>query len=139
MIQIIYVSKATRHFSLRELQVMLSAGRKRNKARGITGIVVYHQGQFLQILEGYAPVVEKLFETISTDQRHKQIELLLRTDIEERSFTDSTMGLCHISADDEEMFPGLIEFEDITHPFENSNNRAHEILLKFREGAWHYP
>jgi len=116
---------------------MLSTGRVRNKARGITGIIVYHEGQFLQILEGRERVVESLFEKISKDPRHDHVELLLRTEIIERSFADSSMGLCNTDAKDAKRFPGLIEFLRVTPPFESEDERAKSILFKFREGAWH--
>ena len=137
MIQLIYVSSATRHFTLRELKVMLSTGRIRNKARGITGIIVYHEGQFLQILEGREAVVESLFEKISKDPRHHHVKLLLRAEFTEHNFADSSMGLCNTDAKDAKRFPGLIEFLKVTHPFENEDERTRSILFKFREGAWH--
>ena len=77
MIQLIYASSATIHFTLDKLEEMLSAGRARNKARGITGMIVYHQGRFLQILEGEEHVVDALFEKILIDSRHNHVERLL--------------------------------------------------------------
>ena len=76
MIQLIYVSTATKHFSLDELKMMLSEGRKRNLARDITGMIVFHEGKFLQILEGREEVVDALYEKICNDTRHEDIELL---------------------------------------------------------------
>ncbi len=58
---LVYASKATSEMSDADLESLLSASRERNGKLGITGILVYSGGSFMQVLEGSASTVEDLF------------------------------------------------------------------------------
>lgn len=138
MIQLIYVSKATQEFSFEELAALLEGGRARNKVRGLSGMIVFHEGWFLQMLEGDAGIVDPLFEKISKDERHTHIRLLLRREIDAPRFDSLSFGLCGTNEKERSRYPGLFEFEMVTHPFgEDESDSAHQLFLKFRDGAYH--
>ncbi|MCF8509094.1 MAG: BLUF domain-containing protein [Hyphomonadaceae bacterium] len=49
---------------------MLAVSRSNNSARGLTGMLLFHDGCFFQVLEGGADTLERTFATISRDTRH---------------------------------------------------------------------
>jgi hypothetical protein len=64
------MSVATRRLDGLELTALLTGARINNETLGISGMLVYHDGSFLQILEGECDVVGALFDHIAKDDRH---------------------------------------------------------------------
>jgi len=73
MINLIYFSHATRAMGSDALQDLLTRARERNKLRGITGMLLYQSGYFLQALEGDDDLVHGLFKKIQADPRHHTV------------------------------------------------------------------
>jgi hypothetical protein len=73
-LQLAYISRATEPFEEDELFQLIDHSQKNNKARGLSGMLVYNSGYFLQLLEGPAPTVEALMERIARDPRHVEIK-----------------------------------------------------------------
>jgi len=69
----IYASAATRHFETAELTALLQAARKHNDGAGLTGMLLYTEGSFFQVLEGVPDAVEALYARIELDKRHEQV------------------------------------------------------------------
>lgn len=59
---------------------------KLNSDSSITGILIYNQGNFFQIIEGRELVVDTLFEKIKKDERHKDIIVIANSKVEKRFF-----------------------------------------------------
>ena len=74
-----YESTATQAMTDAKLWTLLQQARSNNEARGITGLLLYASGHFLQVLEGPEQVVRRLFDTIQDDPQHTNIETLLAT------------------------------------------------------------
>lgn len=91
--EIIYVSLASEDMTLQQLQALLTYCRGQNEKSAITGMLIYHQREFLQLLEGEAEVVTALFERITVDQRHQQVYKLWDGPISERSCARWSMAL----------------------------------------------
>ena len=72
---------------------------RKNAALGISGILLFSEGTFLQVLEGPADAVDQLYETIVKDRRHRNIVRLHESIVPERSFPDWSMGWKRIPAD----------------------------------------
>lgn len=92
MLCIGYLSSAARPFEPPELSKLAEVSRKNNWAHGVTGMICYHDGNFLQFLEGGEIAVEKTFEIIRRDQRHLGILELFHAPIQKRLFLDWTMN-----------------------------------------------
>ena len=92
LIQLIYVSAAVKLFSELELFDLLQLSRDANEKYGVTGCLLYQEGNFMQVLEGSKIDVERLFANISLDSSHRGIILLLKEPIGQRSFADWSMG-----------------------------------------------
>jgi hypothetical protein len=78
MHQIVYTSTAAEDFSTTALRRLLLGARTRNRALGVSGMLVFHGGTFLQALEGEQRAVSEIFASILSDQRHRDIVVLHR-------------------------------------------------------------
>lgn len=98
MIRLVYMSHAVKPFSTDELMRLLRECRQGNSVQGITGVLLYFNECFVQVLEGKEEQVNKAFQKIKHDTRHKNIIELERTYISERQFPDWSMGFEEVDA-----------------------------------------
>jgi hypothetical protein len=134
VIQLVYSSIATRPFSSEALRDLLARARERNAAAEITGMLLHIDGAFLQVLEGEADVVHKLFVSIAADYRHHRILLLMMRDIAERNFPDWSMGFFDASGRGASL-PGYRQsagFADLV----GDPAKIVRVVSDFREGRW---
>lgn len=89
---LIYLSAAKTPLSDKELLAHLEKLRENNKKNDITGILMYADGNFLQLLEGSKENVEKLFKRVAADKRHHFITKIKEGQEKERFFPDSSMA-----------------------------------------------
>ena len=94
---LIYFSHANQTFSEPELLHLLRVCRLLNERDGITGMLLYHEGSFVQALEGPADGVGACFSRISKDPRHSGI-VSTRIAIESREFASWSMGFLSTSS-----------------------------------------
>lgn len=97
-IQLLYVSQATAPLARHALEALARSCDARNRARGLTGMLLYSAGNFAQVLEGAPATVELLFTRIMVDPRHRDVRRLQAGPIATRAFGDWHMGL--LNADD---------------------------------------
>ncbi len=110
MIRVVYVSTATKPMEIRDLEEMLEQARRKNKEKNITGILLYANGTFIQVLEGEDDVVKELYSVISKDERHKNCILIEEREIDENSFGSWSMGFKNIEDADITKFVGFNDF-----------------------------
>ncbi len=89
---VVYTSVAARPFTDDELDALLQQARARNAALGITGMLSYRDGSFVQFLEGPEPRLAELMADISADARHTDVRVLIDEPIAQRQFSSWTMG-----------------------------------------------
>lgn len=94
-----YTSSAS-DFQPNELERLLEKSRENNNVNGITGILLYCDGVFVQLLEGEISKVKETFERIAKDPRHKDLRNIVATNSPERYFPKWKMGYKHMSAED---------------------------------------
>jgi hypothetical protein len=92
MIQLLYVSGASREMSERDLEDILRTSRKNNRDNGITGMLLWADGVFIQILEGEPDRVRRLVSRIQSDPRHCYFMVMHEQTTDERLFSDWSMG-----------------------------------------------
>lgn len=85
-------------FSAEDLSALLTGSRERNERNGITGMLLYKDGYFMQAFEGEWPSVSKLRSRIEFDPRHRGIVILLDGPIVHREFPNWSMGFQHLDA-----------------------------------------
>jgi hypothetical protein len=110
LIQLIYTSKATGELSDGQLAAILKVSVGNNQLHGITGLLLYSHGTFMQLLEGEASDVDATFERIKADPNHHSIEAHLRTPIKAREFGQWYMGYRAIRPEDSKAFPNYAPF-----------------------------
>jgi Sensors of blue-light using FAD len=88
LVELSYLSEAVSDMSFLGLMRLLESARTFNQNNGITGILLYDNQQFGQIIEGERASVMKAWKRIQDDRRHHRIELLEIREIEERSFPE---------------------------------------------------
>ena len=135
--QLVYVSRASKTWSEDELAALLQNIRPKNHARGVTGMLLYDQQSFLQILEGAEDVLQELFAQIQRDTRHHQIVTILQKPIPKRQFPDWSMGFESVSADQLSKVDGLNDFfGEKACLADIDKGRALKILTAFENGRW---
>jgi hypothetical protein len=92
MQQLIYMSAATHLLTDDELQQLLEQARRNNTQAAITGLLLYHEGRFMQLIEGPAPTVAALYERIEQDPRHTDTAKLADKEVDGRSFPEWAMA-----------------------------------------------
>lgn len=90
--QLVYSSTATQDFWPADLFHLVETSRRKNALRSVTGMLLFREGQFLQLLEGPEREVKSVFEMVKGDARHEGIKIIFSQSVEARQFPDWTMG-----------------------------------------------
>ncbi len=90
--ELIYTSLASREETAVDVSSILKTSERNNVSAGITGLLLFDGERYIQILEGLPDRVNTLFETIQSDPRHDQIELLHKGEVVERAFENWRMA-----------------------------------------------
>ena len=96
LVRLLYASRAVDP-STEAIDAILAQSRQFNPLRGITGILCYGGGIFLQAIEGGRMPVSELYGHIQKDARHKDVVLLHYEEITERRFGGWTMGQVNLA------------------------------------------
>jgi hypothetical protein len=96
LVRLLYASRAV-DTSVAAIETILSTSRQHNPECGITGILCYGGGIFLQAIEGGRTAVSELYGHIQRDPRHSEVVLLHYEEINERRFGGWTMGQVNMS------------------------------------------
>lgn len=140
MLQMIYTSVATVEFSEDDLNALLFKSRKNNEKSDITGMLLYEDGTFLQIIEGPDDALRQLIEKIEKDPRHERIITISQRAIPKREFEQWRMGFAKLNKDQLLALPGFEDFFDDEPSLSHLRKEAwltRRILLHFRDGMWH--
>ncbi len=98
LVRLLYVSRAVDKHNGPAIDSILDASRGHNLHNGITGVLCYGGGIFLQAIEGGRTAVNHLYNHIVADPRHQDVVLLHYEEIAERRFGGWTMGQVNLSA-----------------------------------------
>ena len=91
--QVVYISMVSGDEPSRaELQSLLAPSVWRNRALGVTGMLLYAHGGFMQLLEGEEEAVKALFDRVRRDDRHRRVTVLVQGPVAERTFADWAMA-----------------------------------------------
>jgi hypothetical protein len=133
----IYASEATAEFQERQIPSLLEKIRAANSSRGITGMLLYVEGSFFQVLEGHSRLVDDVFAAIKRDPRHARITMIIREPIVERRFGEWTMGFSTLAlADVGKILEKNDYFASSSCIAELTSGRAKKLLAAFHDGRW---
>ena len=132
---ILYVSSATRPFPPEELVQLLAVSRGNNQRDGLSGMLAYRDGNFMQVLEGEEATVLAVYERIERDPRHAGVITLLRGHTPERQFPGWSMAFRDLSAAEGNTLPGYNDFLHAVRDgetFARDPSRCQQLLLSFK-------
>jgi hypothetical protein len=109
MHHLIYLSWATASFSDHQLQDLLLKARSRNTQLGVTGLLLYGNGCFVQIIEGEYATVHGLYEQIKGDARHRDVTAYADKAIAQRAFPEWAMAFHHPTPEQFDELVGYLE------------------------------
>ncbi len=107
--RIIYLSSGLKDLTSTAVKEILAKAKENNRAKNITGILLYLDKNFIQVLEGEKEEVIKLYQKISLDHRHKNVIKVIEGNIASRQFDKWDMGFIEIDSDD---LKDLSEYKD---------------------------
>ena len=130
-----YVSTEAVKFSDEALIALLTEARNANTDRNVTGLLLYREGSFYQVLEGSESEVMATFHDIESDPRHKEVRLLFSGETESREFADWQMGFLNLDGIDLETLSGFSDFmtrDAEPREFLESLSRGKRLALMLR-------
>ena len=107
---LVYTSISNQKMSDDNLKDLLKKARLKNETLNITGMLLYLDPFFMQILEGEEAIINERFKIIKQDSRHHKVKIIYKKPIEERSFPNWTMGFNKISDENLEAVEGFSDF-----------------------------
>jgi hypothetical protein len=123
---ILYASQATTPPTESEFKHLLAQCHRNNTRHGITGLLLYNNDNYLQIIEGEKKDVQSLFDIISCDHRHQEVVILEAGEQNGRNFPDWAMGFKAATNGTQIKMPAYINLSEnqmlfnpggqITHP-----------------------
>lgn len=122
MYYLIYLSAGVNWFSENELTDILEVSNRNNSRNNVTGLLLYSEGNFIQLLEGEEQAVKDTFERISKDQRHKGITTIASGPIKHRNFPEWAMGFKSVNSGELEE---LDAYNDPSHQDFLGNKEKH--------------
>ncbi|MEM0542390.1 BLUF domain-containing protein [Flavobacterium sp. j3] len=127
MYELVYMSSGTKFLLEEDIRGLLQKSRQYNLEHNITGILLYIDGDFLQILEGNKNDVYNLFSKIQTDTRHKGIIVVHEGKKVARQFNEWTMGFHSSSYKEITAITGLNDISK--NNLQNIGNKKALLLL----------
>lgn len=140
LFQLVYISTATAEYQISELNNILSVSRENNAREDITGMLLYHQGTFFQMLEGAESAVNAVMDRIKKDERHFGITVLLAHKITQRLLADWSMAYRDVVSTEAivmEGFDSALREHQKSRLFnlEGLNSEARTLLSSFQRTA----
>ncbi len=138
MYSLTYVSSATIRLRSQDLRRLLGQCNATNQAAGVTGMLLYKDGNFMQVLEGQAGVVRSAYAKIGRDGRHRGLITLLQGPIEERAFPNWSMGFKDLTAAPGSLKDGYNEFMNLSFTgaeFSDNPTQAQALLRIFKQAT----
>ena len=127
---VVYISKEAFRFDKKTLSEILVRSREWNAEHGISGILLYHSGNIMQVLEGSEEEVQAIFKAIETDKRHKEVTKIADNFIEKRNFKDWSMAFRTASPEFFHEVSGYTQLNGNLLPEERTANHSILFLLK---------
>ncbi len=135
MYRLVYFSAATTPFTKAQLVELLNKARENNERLGITGMLLYKDGDFLQLLEGERSAVKALFSVIEADPRHKEAFVVLEEETDARLFDQWSMGFRDLHDPALQTMPGYSQYMNtplVAKRFEEHPSEALQLLSIFK-------
>jgi len=134
---IIYQSTATQPFADDDLRALLADARRFNAAQHITGVLLYHDGQFLQVLEGNEAALQSLYAAIKADSRHTHLVKLADAPLVQRNFGEWSMAFRPVQPQAFGTLAGYLNPDYLAQPAPAAGPHAAALLAQIIELTFH--
>lgn len=124
----IYTSTPTDQVTFKTLKEITDASQRNNPEKGITGILLSIENKYLQYLEGPEEEVNKLFEKIWKDPRHKNVTKWVNGFSNERVFKDWSMGSWMLTNKELTQLPALADLKNFLDDPINSELQSKKFI-----------
>ena len=135
MFSLVYISSAIRPFTPSQLVDIMEKSHHNNTALGVTGMLLYKDGNVMQVLEGEEEIVRTLYAKIGRDPRHRGLLTLMQGPLAVRQFESWSMGFKDLGTADAIATPGYSEFMNTPltgAEFSGDPTRCQRLLTTFK-------
>lgn len=129
--RIVYLSSAVGLIEPAVLADILDVSRRNNNADGITGALFFHDGNFIQVLEGPAEKVTACFDRIERDPRHTGCLLMQSEPVQFRIFASWDMGFVSVSDLPDDQRADFIDLSELSHSDKMTEIERDEMVAIF--------
>ena len=134
LFSLVYTSRAVSPMSRDDLTGLLQQARSHNTSARLTGVLLYRDQTFVQLLEGQRNRVEPLYEAIRRDPRHHEVTTVSTREQLDRQFPDWSMAFDHLDAEPVGL-PGYSDLLDRSStPSSAEADLVRELLELFDRG-----
>src|ERR1700753_29270 len=130
---LIYISSATEMMTEAALAALLPEIRTRNQNLDVTGMLIYGEETFIQVIEGQSDTIQNLFKHIAKDPRHRNVIKLAEGDLRSRNFPDWSMAFTTVNHEECEQLEGYINPRNPNFIKSDNPHAAITILKTFAE------
>ena len=128
--RLVYLSDAAPSFQVSELPQLLTVSRANNERDGLTGLMIFHERRFFQVLEGDMNAVMTCFNRIMRDPRHENLFMIETTAAQTRAFGQWRMAYEQVSDLPVELRQTVFSIYDMVPP--NSEERGDDDTVRLR-------
>ena len=135
MIRIVCVSTSEQLLSQDALLDILRTNAQNNERDQITGLLVYHNGDFLQVLEGPEGLIEQVMERVIVTSDKGAVNVLLQEEIEDRYFDRWTMSFAtkeNLAPEDQKHLSDFLERGELPELDDSAAMGFYQVLMAFR-------
>lgn len=134
--QLVYVSNRKPNCTGEEIENILASCKRNNPPLNITGVLLYSDAKFIQLVEGDAKTIMGLYDKIKKDKRHAKPIMISYNPIRQKSFPSWHMGTRDISKPDIQFKTDISKddksiFESILSGKEENGQKVLNLLKKF--------
>lgn len=136
LFSLVYISSTVVPLSPAELTELLAVSHRNNSALGITGMLLYKDGNVMQALEGEERAVRALYAKIGRDPRHRGLLTIYQGPVLARQFEDWSMGFRDLRTVEALAVPGYSEFLNTPltdKEFSSDPTRSQKLLTTFKK------
>ena len=130
--QLFYVSQANATFNAEEIPNILAKAHAFNPSQGLTGVLMFRGGTFIQLLEGDEDKVRALYGKIGTDPRHRNLLTIFERRTDERIFSDWSMAYKEIGPLDLRLINEILSWRALVGQEPVDEMKIMEFLYRFK-------
>ena len=135
---LLYISTATDYQSDTQLAALLEEAVTANLQYQVTGMLLYCEGDFMQLIEGKKSDIIQLYDNICRDERNFENEVLVEEPIAERHFVDWSMGFKQFSKEEYQIHNQGFDLKDFASSIKKTGHMSTAIHFLHSFYQWNY-